>query len=141
MKKEIRQITCPATRTVYIADDGHEFDSESECAKHERRLSFEALFDKIQMCRELDQVPPVGLSWINSENVEFYWFFVASKDDFDLINQTCDFRLPDEDFKSFENRWVCISIEFDGEIFRCRLRAEIARYRMADRSFGKDLMP
>lgn len=73
-------------RTVYIADDGKEFNSEEECILHETGYEKDYLESKFEAMKikEFDGIAPLNVDSDWPER-DFWWFNLKNKDDYDLI--------------------------------------------------------
>ena len=80
MRIEKRDVTY--THTVYIAEDGKEFNQEYECRWHEQKTMLSVAEDRIKHLK----IKPVPDFPLVSENVNcISWYNITSENDFDLI--------------------------------------------------------
>lgn len=83
-RKEERVVT--SNYTVYIADDGKEFDDERKCKEYEKKCKLRVIEPKFEAMKikELNGIAPL------TENEEFperdfWWFNLNTEEDYDLI--------------------------------------------------------
>ena len=80
MREEVveREITRVETKTVYIAEDGTQFDSKWKCQKYEEEVRFEnaqAAIEKYHI-EDLDNKTPISDSGDTCDTYEYLWYRV-----------------------------------------------------------------
>lgn len=84
VKKVIEQETM-----IYVADDGREFTSETECKQYEEKIIFNNKIEAAEKLRitELDEMIPLSDDGGINENNTFRWYRVENETDFDVLNE------------------------------------------------------
>lgn len=83
-KEMVEQITI-----TYVAEDGMEFSSESECKKHEASILRKKLIEEAEKLRipKLDDRLPLSNDGTMNENNSFRWYKLESEADFKTVNK------------------------------------------------------
>lgn len=95
---------------TYIANDGTEFLSESECREHEKNLELKTFIEGAEKLRvkELDDVIPISTEAIINDNT-FLWYKLNNKQDFEILNKAYNNSLYEPSvypmFKCVENSY------------------------------------
>ena len=102
MKVERRERERVITQTeeyeVYIADDGKEFDTPTECLRHEGQTLFDALVEKHKTGENETDGIPIDLSpyyidstsfYLNFDN-DFVWVRIADEKDLEDLKELCE---------------------------------------------------
>lgn len=114
-EKRTEERIVTSTRTIYIADDGKEFDSKTICEEYEREVKEEAAEKIIEKLRinELNGLLPLTNNdeW---RDCDVSWFKLNDDSDFGMIYNYYDLRKATEYFyepKSYPNI-MCV-VEYD----------------------------
>ena len=112
MRKETRteERVVKSNYTVYIADDGKEFDNERKCLNYEHDIAEEKAREAIQhLVLENITVSPLTI-YDDFRDVGTTWYKVETENDFKLIQEYCDLAYGDyygPNIKSYPTT-VCI---------------------------------
>lgn len=114
MREEIRkeERTIVDEFSIYIAEDGKEFESKRECEKYEKQLLVEKYLD-----RELNDLIPIHYDSSFSDYNSYRWFKVNNKEEFDDLDEA----LSDNGYyylhevKTYPN-YICLESEDDYEL-------------------------
>ena len=89
IKEEVKIIE--QTIKTYIAEDGTEFTSESECRDYEKMEMLDPRIAEAEKLRvpELDGIAPLLTDGANPNNT-FRWYKLESEEDFETIKKACD---------------------------------------------------
>lgn len=73
---------------VYIANDGEEFENETECIFYENNLEKERKINAAEKLRipNLDELTPLSVNGLVDENNTFRWYKVKNEDEFNILN-------------------------------------------------------
>lgn len=94
---EIKQIEKKIVDTIYVAEDGKEFDNEGFCIIYESELRRKRLMAKVEKfeIKELINVPPLDTQGLEiHESNMFRWFNLVNREDFDVLKQLYDIDEP-----------------------------------------------
>lgn len=83
-KEMVEQIT-----VTYVAEDGKECSSESECKKHEAKIIHKRLIKAAEKFRikGMDDTLPLSNDGTMNENNSFRWYKLESEADFETVNK------------------------------------------------------
>ena len=77
--KQIREVPVMSTKKVYVADDGEEFGSESECREYEREQEQQAAEKRVQKIPHFEFAPPFAGEF--DDDPTWTWYYIRSEDD------------------------------------------------------------
>lgn len=74
---------------TYVADDGTEFRTESECKDYEVKQFSKYLIEAAEKLRipELDEYLPLSNDGLMNENNTFRWYKLNNETDFEIVNK------------------------------------------------------
>ena len=99
--------------TVFVAEDGTEFETEALCRRYETNCCYDALFEKhSEDFKGAHGWPPYNSSYGIYDN-EYWWMCIADEDDIELIYKICSEVWCDLHFGDI----VCIETDYCGERF------------------------
>lgn len=110
MRTETKNKLVKKVVTVYVSEDGKEFNSESECIMYEERIRRSCL-ETIHECKEADNFPPFD----GCENMEcnsYRWFRPENKEQVSMLNYCIEQK--DKIGDSCIGKWVCIEFDYRG---------------------------
>ena len=109
MKVETKQQVDVRNVTVYIADDGTEFDNRWKCQQYEIEKVHKPLLEKLTQCEELNWYANFdGQEY--PEHHDYRWYFVRDEEDLAIL----EIVYPDTLGKIHIGKWVCIETDEDG---------------------------
>lgn len=133
MHYETRKEKVEKKYTVYIADDGKEFDSESKCREYENSIGRKNMKElEPFMVKELKEMIPIHFSAEYSEMCYYTWFKANNKEEFDKINKILDnvFDEPNE-----YPYYMCVETESEFEGFISDYYTQLPEYKNITRNF------
>lgn len=86
MRVEQRMEMVEKPVTVYVANDGTEFEYSYECADYEKEIRWEHL-NKIKKFKDAEGFSNPNGDDTNDEN-SFYWFLPQSQEDINILNDS-----------------------------------------------------
>lgn len=118
--------------TVYIANDGTEFENMQECVDYERE-AMDALLEKsgdvIENKDAEDCLPFDGNEWY--ENHDYRWFKPLNKKGIDLLYVAFGIKIH----KDYINEWVCLEIS-DDDTYMTDLKSSLEYAENMKKKFG-----
>lgn len=93
--------------TKYVAEDGTEFFSYTDCARYEENKNREML-NQIEQCEEARGNPNFD-ALEHMEYSNYFWFRPKNEQEIELINKvypTDDYRIDNTDI----GKWICIEV-------------------------------
>ena len=123
--------------TIYIADDGKEFNSEDECKQYENsigRKNMKALKPFIE--EKLKDMIPIHFSAEYSEFSYYTWFKANNKEEFETINKILDevFEEPNE-----YPYYMCVETESEFDGYISDYYTQLPEYKNTTREFWEKL--
>ena len=110
---DIKKVT--VEKTVYVANDGEEFDTAEECSEYEYDSKIcmqHKAFAEIENRPEITDYSNFGVNIYNDDNRN-YWFRPKTTEELQLIAQafSIDMDVSDE----YVGKWICVeATPFDG---------------------------
>lgn len=95
--------------TVYIADDGTEFDTERQCRDYELDLRDELLAG-IETCPDAECCPNFDGNEC-PENHNYFWYKPKNTTEIETIGKAYGIQLNE----SIAGQWICIEEGYDGD--------------------------
>lgn len=122
MKKEIKIVE--REETVFISDDGLEFNNPGDCNKHERMIKLNKFNEEYPVAKKYPQnpghyaVPPFDGDQYNRDHW-YQWIYIENKTDFETVVDVygAETELKESDI----GKWVCIEMDHNGQIWVKRL--------------------
>ncbi|MBD5130300.1 MAG: hypothetical protein HDT43_10350 [Ruminococcaceae bacterium] len=111
------------TTTVYVADDGRQFEDKNECQTYEAELnrasSFSALKAKVDTIECLENgKAPFGYSYIDDERYEYRWYRPKDLGEVEALNSFFKIKVErDWDAAEVVGEWVCVEIDGDYDTY------------------------
>lgn len=111
MKVETKQQVDVRNVTVYIADDGTEFDNCWKCQQYEIEKVHKPLLDKLTQCEEL--------KWYTNfdgqeypEHHEYRWYFIRDENDISILDKVYSDTI--DSYSKYIGKWVCVETDDEG---------------------------
>ena len=101
------------TTTVFVAEDGKEFNSEAECRNYERDNRKEILLSKLKECKEASGYIGFG-DMYGSEDHDYRWFYMRSEEDVENLKEAFGFSDYDMGCVNIGD-WVCVESTYDDD--------------------------
>lgn len=102
--------------TVYIADDGTEFDNEKDCIEYEKECIVNSIEPGIEAMKikRLDGIAPINVDEEFPER-DFYWFNIKNADDFDNLIKYYKMRSYDTDYLYMPSEYPALVCLMEGD--------------------------
>ncbi len=114
MREETRDMTVQMSKTVYIADDGAEFNNPRDCARYEANVKREAAEKKIENLPHFDLLP-IGAGE-HDDDPNWTWYKVSSEEELQaLMDALFEDDAAARDFEApYFPIWVIATSDGDG---------------------------
>ncbi len=106
MQRKTKEVNVVQKVTVFVADDGREFDDERECEKHDDCLKREKFKSTVEHSFEAEGMPNIN----GCEAIEYHdyrWCKPKSTEEIDVMNDVYNFCVPYD----MVGKWICIEAE------------------------------
>lgn len=102
IKKTTQTKTYETTITKYIAYDGKEFMTESECRRYEANLKFEN--SHIETCKGAYDFPNITGEDSCTDSYDYIWYRPKSVEEIDALNEKYALNIP----TAYTGEWICV---------------------------------
>lgn len=141
MRKEVREQQRIVRESVYIAEDGKEFDNIADCRRYEESLNRKVGFDFIDKeyrIPELDDQIPIHSDASFSGFSTYRWYKVNNKEELTKIEEAYGEPVYDSDDLIFPT-YICMETEdehYNGQPYHYTLDETMRDTRAFFKNFG-----
>lgn len=85
---------------VYVADDGKEFSTQTECIEYEKELKRAVVLNELNKYRikEMDDCLPIDTDGYPCDSSEYKWYKINNKEEFELLKEIYGEWLTEPEF-------------------------------------------
>lgn len=141
MRKEVRERQRIVRESVYIAEDGKEFDNIADCRRYEENLNRKVVFDYIDntyRVPELDDQIPIDSDASFSEFSIYRWYKVNNKEELAKIEEAYGEPVHNSDNLTYPT-YICVETEdeeYNGQPYFYTLDEAMRVTRAFFKNFG-----